>query len=155
MTPSYRTPTGRRTATGWNAICRAVRRMCRAGASRSPRCTAGHVFPVELSITETHMDDRRFFVPTLRDLTRQKAAEADLQQARATLQAFLDHAPMAILINRLGAGGLQDQVTKYSNDRMAHRAPPAPADRRRNHHPLSHPERHRANHPYRRHGDRH
>lgn len=58
----------------------------------------GHTFPVELSITETEMDGKRFFVATLRDTSLQKAAENDLLQARASLQAIFDNIPAALYL---------------------------------------------------------
>ena len=58
----------------------------------------GTQFPVELSITETQMGASRFFVATLRDITAQKAAELDLQQARASLQAIFDNIPAALYL---------------------------------------------------------
>lgn len=58
----------------------------------------GHVFPVELSITETRMDAAQFFVATLRDITAQRTAEAALLQARASLQAIFDNIPAALYL---------------------------------------------------------
>lgn len=42
----------------------------------------GHCFPVELAITEINLPDRRFFTAYLRDLTEEKAQQAQLAQAR-------------------------------------------------------------------------
>lgn len=53
--------------------------------------SSGRIFPVELSITETVMRNSRFFVATLLDITDQRAAKADLLQARASLQAIFDN----------------------------------------------------------------
>lgn len=39
----------------------------------------GHVFPVELSITDTEMDGRHYFVANLRDITQQKRTAAELR----------------------------------------------------------------------------
>lgn len=58
----------------------------------------GHVFPVELSITETTMAGARFFVATLRDTTLQKAAEDDPLRTRASLQAVFDNIPAALYL---------------------------------------------------------
>jgi PAS domain S-box-containing protein len=59
---------------------------------------SGRVFPIELSIAETRMDDSRFFVATLRDITSQKVAASELQQARASLQAIFDSVPAALYL---------------------------------------------------------
>ena len=48
----------------------------------------GHVFPIELTIAEANIAERRVFVATLRDITAQKAAAAQLDNARATLGAI-------------------------------------------------------------------
>jgi PAS domain S-box-containing protein len=58
----------------------------------------GHIFPVELSITETQMDQCRYFVATLRDLTEQKKAAARLQETQATLAAIFDNIPAALYL---------------------------------------------------------
>jgi PAS domain S-box-containing protein len=58
----------------------------------------GHIFPVELSITETRMDQCRYFVATLRDITAQKQAEAHLRETQATLRAIFDNVPAALYL---------------------------------------------------------
>ena len=58
----------------------------------------GHIFPVELSITETVMDENRYFVATLRDISAQKKAEANLRETQATLRAIFDNVPAALYL---------------------------------------------------------
>lgn len=58
----------------------------------------GDVFPVELSITETRMDDDRFFVATLRNIAAQKKVAAELKQAQASLEAIFDNIPAALYL---------------------------------------------------------
>lgn len=59
---------------------------------------SGRVFPLELSIAEALVDGHRFFVATLRDITAQRQAAAELQQARASLQAIFDSIPAALYL---------------------------------------------------------
>ena len=58
----------------------------------------GHVFPIELTIAEANIAERRVFVATLRDITAQKAAAAQLDNARATLGAIFDNIPAALYL---------------------------------------------------------
>lgn len=58
----------------------------------------GTVFPIELTITETSLQRQKVFVATLRDITSQKVAAAELHQARASLQAFFDYVPAALYL---------------------------------------------------------
>ena len=58
----------------------------------------GSIFPVELSITNTIIDARHFFVANLRDITAQKRTEADLKAAQASLQAIFDNIPAAVYL---------------------------------------------------------
>ena len=53
----------------------------------------GTLIPIELTITESQIEGRRLFTSHLRDITQQKAAEADLQRTRATLQSIFDNVP--------------------------------------------------------------
>ena len=52
------------------------RRSCASG---------GEVFPVELTITEVRLPERRLFTAHLRDLTAARAAEAEIQRQRDAL----------------------------------------------------------------------
>ena len=45
----------------------------------------GEIFPVELTITEVRLPDRRLFTAHLRDLTAARAAEAEIQRQREAL----------------------------------------------------------------------
>lgn len=60
----------------------------------------GSIFPVELSITEVDHGGAPLFVAYLRDLTERNAATAKLDEARALLQAFMDHIPTSIYLKR-------------------------------------------------------
>jgi two-component system NtrC family sensor kinase len=46
----------------------------------------GEVFPIELTITEVRLPERRIFTAHLRDLTPRRAAEAEIQRQREVLQ---------------------------------------------------------------------
>src|SRR5579864_1295790 len=46
---------------------------------------SGEVFPVELTITEVRLPERRIFTAHLRDLTAARAAEAEIQRQREAL----------------------------------------------------------------------
>lgn len=59
---------------------------------------SGEIFPIELSISETTMGDDRYFVATLRDLSKQKKAAAQLQETQATLKAIFDNIPAALYL---------------------------------------------------------
>lgn len=83
----------------------------------------GQVFPVELTIVESHVGQGRFFVATLRDVSAQKAAAVELQQARASLQAFFENVPAGIFISRLGARGTDDQIIEFANDQYRRSLP--------------------------------
>ena len=49
------------------------------------------------------------------DVTELHVARGESQAARASLQAFFDHVPEGIFINRLG-DGITDQVVEFAND---------------------------------------
>lgn len=63
----------------------------------------GEVFPVELSISEVITDGTRHFAASLRDLTRERAAEAARDDSEARLRAFMEHAPIGMYLKD-GAG---------------------------------------------------
>ena len=52
----------------------------------------------------------------LLDVTELHKAQVELQKARASLQAFFDHAPVGVFINEIGSGGLFDQTVEFAND---------------------------------------
>lgn len=89
---------------------------------------SGHVFPVELSITETWMDQDRFFVATLRNISAQKKIASDLKQAQASLEAIFDNIPAAlylrdrqdnlVMINNWGAHFLGREVEEMIGQPM-------------------------------------
>ncbi|NUB46207.1 PAS domain S-box protein [Fertoebacter nigrum] len=64
---------------------------------------SGEVFPVELSISEVITGDTRHFAASLRDLTRERAAEAARDDSEARLHAFMEHAPIGMYLKD-GAG---------------------------------------------------
>lgn len=63
----------------------------------------GEVFPVELSISEVITGGKRHFAASLRDLTRERAAEAARDDSEARLHAFMEHAPIGMYLKD-GAG---------------------------------------------------
>lgn len=64
---------------------------------------SGELFPVELSISEVLTGGARHFAASLRDLTRERAAEAARDDSEARLRAFMDHAPIGMYLKD-GAG---------------------------------------------------
>jgi two-component system NtrC family sensor kinase len=64
---------------------------------------SGEVFPVELSISEVITGGTRHFAASLRDLTRERAAEAARDDSEARLHAFMEHAPIGMYLKD-GAG---------------------------------------------------
>ncbi|WP_210397823.1 two-component system sensor histidine kinase NtrB [Motiliproteus sediminis] len=64
------------------------------------RRSDGSVFPIELAITETMLGNQTIFIGTIRDLTTQKSAERELDEAR---QKFYHQEKMAAIGN-LAAG---------------------------------------------------
>jgi len=54
------------------------RRVIGVGREVAARRKDGHVFPIELGISEMHADGRRMFVGTIRDISDRKAAEAEI-----------------------------------------------------------------------------
>jgi two-component system NtrC family sensor kinase len=58
----------------------------------------GTVFPVELSITEVWTDQGRHFAASLRDLSGQRRIEAERDDSKARLEAFMEHAPIGMYL---------------------------------------------------------
>jgi PAS domain S-box-containing protein len=58
----------------------------------------GTVFPLELAVVEAPVGGGRLFISFMRDLTQQKAAEAQLRQSEARLSAFMRHAPTTMFL---------------------------------------------------------
>ncbi len=89
---------------------------------------SGLVFPVELSISETWMDQDRFFVATLRNISAQKKIASDLKQAQSSLEAIFDNIPAAlylrdrqdnlVMINNWGAHFLGREVQEMIGQPM-------------------------------------
>jgi PAS domain-containing protein len=50
------------------------------------------------------------------DVTELHKARNDLQRAQATLQSFIDQAPVGIYVNRLGPRGIADQIVEFTNE---------------------------------------
>ena len=58
----------------------------------------GTVFPLDLAVTETHLGDQTLFIGLMRDITQQKQAELQLQQAKEAADAA-NQAKSAFLAN--------------------------------------------------------
>jgi PAS domain S-box-containing protein len=58
----------------------------------------GDEFPVELTMTDAHSGQRRFFTASLRDLSQRRAADAALRASEARLAAFMKHAPIGMYL---------------------------------------------------------
>jgi PAS domain S-box-containing protein len=58
--------------------------------------SSGEEFPVELSITPTHVGGQRLFLGFLRDISSRKAAESALRESEARLAATYNHALVGI-----------------------------------------------------------
>lgn len=54
----------------------------------------GQLFPIELTISETQVDDRTFFVAHIRDMAAETEARRAAEESRAMLQSFIDNAPV-------------------------------------------------------------
>jgi PAS domain S-box-containing protein len=61
----------------------------------------GSVFPVELSIAEVRLKDRRLFTAYLRDITEAKRTGETLRASEARLAAFMQHAPVGMYLKDL------------------------------------------------------
>lgn len=61
----------------------------------------GHEFPLHLSIGEFVVDDHRFFTGVMIDLTKQKAAERDLERQKALFRAVFECLPDPVIISDL------------------------------------------------------
>ena len=95
----------------------------------------GSTLPVELSITEVRLPERRLFTASLRDLTEAKAAQAEIERQRQALHqneklaalgsllAGVAHElnnPLSIVLG--SAQMLADDVAEGAVDRLTHRA---------------------------------
>ncbi|WP_260482574.1 hybrid sensor histidine kinase/response regulator [Sphingomicrobium flavum] len=64
----------------------------------------GHVFPVELTITESRVDDMRLFVASIRDLTEVQALRGEMKVQEAVLAGFMQHAPVGMYVKDAKSG---------------------------------------------------
>lgn len=57
----------------------------------------GSTFPIELSLSEVQLDERRLFTGIIRDITERKKAEADLLDSESRMRAILETTVDAII----------------------------------------------------------
>ncbi len=59
---------------------------------------SGRTFPMELTITEVSVREKRLFVGVVRDITERKRAEHDARRARAFRESLIENSPAAIIV---------------------------------------------------------
>jgi diguanylate cyclase (GGDEF)-like protein/PAS domain S-box-containing protein len=59
---------------------------------------SGRTFPMELTITEVSVADKRLFVGVVRDITERKRAEDEARRARAFRDSLIENSPAAIIV---------------------------------------------------------
>lgn len=72
----------------------------------------GTIFPVELTITEVLVGNRRLFTASLRDLSERRAVEAALRTSEARMAAFMANAPLGMYLKD------EDGTIIVANDEM-------------------------------------
>ncbi len=90
------------------------RRSMGAGLDLEAQRKDGSVFPVEISLAPTELDGERVVIATIRDVTANRQADADLNAARERVLLAEDHERIArdlhdTVIQRLFASGLSLQ----------------------------------------------
>lgn len=56
----------------------------------------GKIFPIELTVTEFFIEDNRYFTGVIRDISRRKSIELELQKHRENLEEMVEHATTEI-----------------------------------------------------------
>ncbi len=74
-----------------------IRRIIGIGREVNGKRKDGTRFPIELSVSEGFVDDRRFYAGVLRDISEEKAAQTDLRDSNDRIRAILDSAVDGIL----------------------------------------------------------
>jgi diguanylate cyclase (GGDEF)-like protein/PAS domain S-box-containing protein len=59
---------------------------------------SGRTFPMELTITEVSVGEKRLFVGVVRDITERKRAEHEARKARAFRESLIENSPAAIIV---------------------------------------------------------
>ena len=90
----------------------------------------GTEFPIEISISDTELDDQRIYTCIIRDVTKRKHIEQNLRRTTALQRAILDSANFSIIstdedgvIQTFNAGA--QRMLGYSEDEMVGRETPA------------------------------
>lgn len=60
----------------------------------------GQRFPIELAISADEVDEGKIFVATLKDLTEEKAKQAELEQVRGYLDNIMEYGPTVFYVAR-------------------------------------------------------
>ncbi|NHM19962.1 PAS domain S-box protein [Epibacterium mobile] len=84
------------------------RKIIGIGRQVTGRRKNGDTFPMELSVGETKVDNGRFFVGVIRDVTAQKEAEEALQRSEAELKSRLEE-----------IGSLAEEASRAREEAMA------------------------------------
>lgn len=76
----------------------------------------GSTLPVELAITEVDVSGERLFMASLRDLTELRRTTVALEESKAKLEAFFEHAPASMFIK--ARDGTYEAVNAYTGALM-------------------------------------
>ena len=81
-----------------NYLKTGTKKIIGIGREVAGRRKDGSVFPMELSVGETHDGDEPIFVGIIRDITERKAADAALRESELRWRSIVDTVPDAIIL---------------------------------------------------------